>query len=98
MEDNSEFGIFQNQDEVVDNIKEAAEATGAATKGLDALRDGAPKEFLVAKKNCKNCWGRGQVTVIFNEKGLSTSRPEDRSLREKRRTTALCKCVRVKVG
>lgn len=98
MTNDSDFSIFQNQNEVVDNLKGAAEATGATAQGLDGLREGGPKEFLVARKNCKTCWGRGQVTVIFNEKNINTSRPEDRSLREERKTTALCKCVRVKMG
>lgn len=66
--DKPDFSIFQNQDEVVENIKEAAETVGVTTEGIDKLKEGKPLEFLVAKKNCKQCWGKGTVDFVPNEK------------------------------
>ena len=52
--------IFENQTEVVENIRESAKELGA---DIDAARSQAPS--MVAKKNCKLCWGKGWVTRGF---------------------------------
>ena len=66
--DEQDFSIFQNQEAVVDNIKDAAKTVGAGVEGIDKLKDGKPLEFLIARKNCKQCWGRGVVNFVPNEK------------------------------
>ena len=104
MEDDSvtidDMGIFQNPKEVVENIKAAAEVVGATTEGIDKMADGKPQEFLVAKKSCKQCWGRGTVKFVPNEskKVRNTTLQEDRAERRSRITTALCKCVKIHMG
>jgi hypothetical protein len=92
-----DMGIFQNQEAVVENIKESAKSVGVNTPGIDKIKDGKPLEFLVAKKGCKQCWGRGKVTFIPNDskKVRNTSLSEDRAERRSRLTTALCKCVKI---
>ena len=94
-----DMGIFQNQEEVAENIKTAAVAVGANMEGVDKIKSGRPLEFLVAKKNCRQCWGRGQVSFIPNDpkEVRSTSRPEDMTKRVERTTIALCKCVKVQM-
>lgn len=53
--------IFTNQKEVVENIKESAANLGIDTKKV--VPDEKPKQQLMAKKNCKTCYGRGVLTI-----------------------------------
>lgn len=59
--------IFDNQSEVIENIKDSAE-----NLGFDVGRNKTKEELdenqgpvLVAKRNCKMCWGKGWVTCSF---------------------------------
>ena len=61
-----DFSIFENQGEVAENLKKSAEELGIQTSGIDKIKDGKPLEFLVAKKNCKMCWGKGTVDFVPN--------------------------------
>lgn len=53
--------IFTNQKEVVENIKESAANLGIETKKV--VPDEKPKQQLMAKRNCKTCYGRGVLTI-----------------------------------
>jgi len=52
--------IFENQNEVMDNIRESAKELGA-----DIGMGTKQKPSFVAKKNCKKCWGKGWLTHSF---------------------------------
>jgi hypothetical protein len=52
-------GIFENQSEVIDNIKESAKQLGIDLGGIPEQTE------LVVKKNCKKCWGKGWLTYNF---------------------------------
>lgn len=72
--------IFTNQKDVVENLKESA-----VNLGIDPARVAPPekepaKQQLMAKKNCKTCYGRGVLTVAgfdvavkTNERNISLS-------------------------
>jgi len=94
-----DFSIFQNQEDVAENIKKAAEAVGVQAAGIDKIKEGKPLEFYVAKKNCKQCWGVGIVSFVPNKpkKEINTSLPEDRLDRRDRIQKALCRCVRIQM-
>lgn len=64
-----DFGIFQNQEAVVENIKKSAEAVGIKVdeNTVDKLKDGQPFEVSIAKTNCKWCYGRGTVNFVPNK-------------------------------
>jgi hypothetical protein len=73
--------IFENQSEVVDNIKKSAE-----NLGVDVKVEAEKKKVPAAKKNCRLCWGQGLLTYC--------PPPRDRKdVPEK--TTIACKCVRL---
>ena len=62
-----DYSIFENQKDVAENIQKAAEAIGADAPGIDKIKDGKPLEFFVAKKSCKQCWGRGTLDFVANK-------------------------------
>lgn len=70
--------IFENQNEVIDNIKESARELGT---NVDVDTKSAP--VPVAKKNCKLCWGKGWVTHSFPGNNGDTEQ-----------FNFYCKCVR----
>jgi len=53
-------GIFTS-DEAADGLKQAAEALGVDPDSVDIKK---PRNVLYARKNCKNCFGRGVVTFL----------------------------------
>ena len=56
--------IFENEAERIDNIMESAKALGAdVLNGDSTVVDTQPR--VKAKKNCKNCWGKGWATYSF---------------------------------
>ncbi len=57
--------IFTNQDEVVENLKSAAEELGINPDSVDINRAANQPQFY-AKKNCDWCWGRGFVFFVPN--------------------------------
>lgn len=61
-------GIFTDEDEVIDNMRENAEALGI-NPDLVASKD--EKTRYIAKGNCKYCFGKGTITVC-----LSPSKPK----------------------
>ena len=70
--------IFENQEEVFDNIRESAKALGAEVR-----TDQTQMTRLVAKKKCKWCYGKGTLTYSFpgNDGNESV-------------TLVYCKCVK----
>lgn len=103
---NEDFGIFQNQEDVVENLKDSAKAVGVNIdeKSVDKLKDGGPIEVLVAKNNCKWCYGRGTVRYAPNklkkDKGVPASRPSlgyTNDWRSDNMVKALCKCVKARL-
>ncbi len=52
--------IFENQSEVVENIRESAKKLGA-----DLDKEPKQKPVPVAKSNCKLCWGKGWLVHSF---------------------------------
>jgi hypothetical protein len=65
--DEQDYSIFENQEDVAENIKKAAEVIGADAPGVDKIKDGKPLEFMVAKKSCKQCWGKGTIDFVPNK-------------------------------
>ena len=55
---NNDEDIFENQSEVMENILDSAENIGAKV-------DRSKKPILVPKRNCKFCYGRGEVNHSF---------------------------------
>ena len=94
-----DYSIFENQGDVAENLKQSAEELGIPTTGIDKIKEGKPLEFLVAKKNSKQCWGKGVLNFVPNEPAhkRNTSLPEDRWERQNRVEKALCKCVRLQM-
>jgi len=99
-----DMGIFQNQDEVVDSIIKASKAIGAPTSGMEKLKSGKPLEFLVARKSCKNCWGRG--TLDFYPNSLEEKLKIQEAIKDKGtcatnlvklKKKVLCKCVKIRM-
>jgi len=96
--------IFTNQKEVVENIKESAANLGIETKKV--VPEEKPKQQLMAKRNCKTCYGRGVLTVAGfdvavrtkNEAGkLVKSEGRNSSKKEPAETVKAlmyCNCVR----
>jgi len=52
--------IFENQSEVMDNIRESAKELGA-----DLGERPANQPQPIPKKNCKLCWGKGWLAHSF---------------------------------
>ena len=63
--------IFTNQKEVVENLKESA-----VNLGIDPSRvaptEEKPKQQLMAKKNCKQCYGQGVLTIAGFDVAVKT--------------------------
>jgi len=76
----SENNIFDNQDERAENIIESAENLGIDRKNVEMLSK--PRRVVVAKKNCKKCFGTGFLRLF----------PPG----EKIFIPLRCKCLRVK--
>jgi len=51
--------IFENQTEVIENIRESAKELGAEVGEIEK------EKVFVVKKNCKICWGKGWVAYSF---------------------------------
>lgn len=87
-----EFSIFENQDEVAENLNKSAEAVGSKQDGgVEKLAKGELQEKLVANRSCKVCWGRGTL-VFYDNKNINT-----RKNSASESTTKLCKCVSVQM-
>lgn len=56
--------IFKNQDEVIGNIKDSARELGADMGNKEGSQEASP-DRIVAKKNCKLCYGRGVIVASF---------------------------------
>jgi len=65
--------IFKNQKEVVDNIKESAANLGIEPSKV-AVEDKS-RQQLMAKKNCKTCYGQGVITVAGHDVAVRTKEP-----------------------
>lgn len=55
-----ENNIFDNQDEVVENIEESAEAMGIDKESVSIK----PRKIYVARNNCKACHGHGVQRIM----------------------------------
>lgn len=71
--------IFDNQDEVAENIGDSAEAMGVDRESVSMK----PRKVLVARNNCKRCYGRGYQDIMPVGSKTFNRYP--------------CRCVRVKV-
>ncbi len=97
-----DFGIFQNQDKVAENLKKSADAIGIEIneESIDKLAEGSPQEVYVAKNNCKMCYGRGTVDFVPNKKGNNHTHREPMKTgkwKDENMVKALCQCVRARL-
>lgn len=60
MEENS---IFTNEQEVIDGIRKSAEAVGIDPNNIIS-EDGDVQPKVLARKNCKKCYGKGFLYFI----------------------------------
>jgi hypothetical protein len=76
-----EDDIFTNQKDVVKNLKDSA-----ANLGIDPNKVVPPekkkKQILVAKKNCKVCYGQGVLTIAGHDVATNTKEKNNGSLIE----------------
>ena len=70
--------IFDNQDEVAENLEDSAEAMGIDRESVSMK----PRRVLVARNNCKRCYGKGFQDIMPPGSKTFNRYP--------------CKCVRVK--
>lgn len=71
--------IFENQDAMAENIEESAEAMGISRKAVSVRK----RKVLVARNNCKVCFGQGYQRVMPPNSREFVKYP--------------CKCVRVRI-
>ena len=58
--------IFEDQADVIENIRDSAKTIGMNVLDNEERKEAAEGEtLLVAKRNCKVCWGKGWVTCSF---------------------------------
>ena len=99
MMNEDDLGIFQNQKQVAENLKKSAESLGLEIDDatIEKLAAGTLQEVLVAKKNCKMCWGRGIVDFVPNQKNDTHNHSEPMKVgtwKDEHMVKAHCKCVR----
>lgn len=54
--------IFNNESGRIENMKESARELGA---DIGSSVEADPQPRVKAKRNCKNCWGKGWATYSF---------------------------------
>jgi hypothetical protein len=68
-----ENDIFRNQKDIVQNIRGSAENLGV---NPDIVAPPQPKmekkAVMLAKKNCKTCWGQGVLTITGHDVAVRT--------------------------
>ena len=69
-------GIFNNKEDVVDNIKGAAKNVGLPDEVVENIQGEKPKKLYYAKKNCTWCCGRGQINFAPNGVHVSSRKKE----------------------
>ena len=99
---NDDLSIFQNQEEVAENLKKSAQGLGLDIdeSTIEKLADGTPQEVYVAKGNCNWCYGRGTVDFVKNKITANHNRAEadkDGAWKKDNMVKALCKCVKVRL-
>lgn len=70
--------IFENQGDVAENIEESAEAMGISREAVSMKR----KRVMVARNNCKDCFGKGYQEIMPPNSMEFMRRP--------------CKCIRIR--
>lgn len=69
-------GIFENKEDVVENIKSAAEKIGIAPELIDNIDKDEPKKVYYAHKGCSWCCGRGMLDFARNGVFISSRKKE----------------------
>lgn len=68
--------IFDNNDEVIGNIKSAAEDVGLPQSVIENIDKEKPKKVHYAKKSCTWCCGRGILDFVPNGVFIPSRRTE----------------------
>jgi hypothetical protein len=76
MNQQEDDSIFSNQKEMIKNLRGSAENLGVnpdqVAKDPDKVEKQAPQEVLVAKRNCKKCYGLGAFTIAGHDVAVRT--------------------------
>lgn len=82
-----EKSIFTNEKDVVENLRDSAQNLGINPDDVKPVTE--KKKVLVAKKNCKHCYGIGTLVFVPLRKNTSISEQT-----EKNKRLVYCKCVK----